>query len=155
MTTIVETPAARKPALSLKGFAYYLMLGLFFGIVLVKSEVVSWFRIQEMFRFDSFHMYGVIGSAVAVGAISIALIKKWSVKGASGQPISIPDKEWGRGTRYWLGGTLFGVGWGLIGACPGPMFALIGTGASVMLAGLAAAVLGTWVYGAVRPHLPH
>ncbi|MGH9330638.1 MAG: DUF6691 family protein, partial [Vicinamibacterales bacterium] len=117
--------------------ARYLILGTLFGVVLTKAEAVSWFRIQEMFRFESFHMYGIMGSAVAVAAISIALLKRARARSLGGEPISIPTKELGRGYRYWIGGSLFGVGWAFTGACPGPLFALIGSGASVFVAAVA------------------
>ena len=133
----------------------YLILGTLFGIVLVKSEVISWFRIQEMFRFHSFHMYGIIGSAIAVAAASILLIKRMGIRTLSGEPITIPPKVWGSGTRYWAGGTLFGLGWALLGACPGPIFALIGGGTSVLIVGLIGALIGTWTYAYARPRLPH
>ncbi len=133
----------------------YLILGSLFGIVLTKSEVVSWFRIQEMFRFQSFHMYGVIGTAVASAALSIAILKRAGARTLSGQPISIPAKELGRGYRYWIGGTLFGMGWALTGACPGPLFALVGGGSTVFVGAVASALAGTWLYGYLRPYLPH
>lgn len=131
----------------------YLAAGLFFGIVLVKAEVISWFRIQEMFRLESFHMYGVIGSAVVTGAISIWLIKKFKIKTIYGEPITIPEKKFNKGQIY--GGLLFGLGWALTGACPGPLFALIGTGTTVIIVTLLSAVAGTWVYGKFREKLPH
>ena len=137
------------------GLLGYLFLGMLFGIVLVKSEVISWFRIQEMFRLDSFHMYGVIGSAVAVAAAGVQLIKRFNLKTISGDPIRIAPKEWGGGVRYWLGGSIFGLGWGLLGACPGPIFALIGGGVSVMIVALVGALAGTWAYAYLRPKLPH
>lgn len=147
---------AEKPAFRWSGLLIYFALGVFLGIVFTKSEVISWFRIQEMFRFQSFHMYGIIGSALAVASISVALIKKYNVKNVSGEPIVIPPKKTGaRNWRYWIGGTLFGLGWALTGACPGPMFALIGNGIWVMTVALASAVAGTWVYGYLRPKLPH
>ncbi len=133
----------------------YLLAGLFFGFVLVKSEVVSWFRIQEMFRFDSFHMYGIIGMAILTAMISIQLIKKFSVKDLEGAPITIPPKDSRQVTRYLAGGILFGLGWALTGACPGPLFTLAGAGYGIMLVPIASAILGTWVYGALRPKLPH
>jgi uncharacterized membrane protein YedE/YeeE len=133
----------------------YLLLGIYLGIVFTKSEVISWFRIQEMFRFQAFHMYGIIGVAVVVGVLSVALIKRSRAKTLDGDDISIPPKDLGKGTRYWLGGTIFGIGWALTGACPGPMFALLGNGMLVMLVAIAAAVAGTWTYGYLRPHLPH
>jgi uncharacterized protein len=131
----------------------YAVAGLWFGIVLVKSEVVSWFRIQEMFRLQSFHMYGVIGSAVVVGIISVWLIKKFKLKSIEGEEIKLETKHFSKGQIY--GGLLFGLGWAVTGACPGPLFAQIGTGATVAAVTLLFAVMGTWVYGKVREHLPH
>jgi len=141
--------------ISFQGLFVYLLVGVVFGIILVKSEVVSWFRIQEMFRFESFHMYGIIGSAIAVAALSIQLIKQLDIKTAGGEPITIPPKVWGQGYRYWIGGLIFGLGWALLGACPGPMFALIGAGYPIILAALFSALLGTWSYSYLRPNLPH
>lgn len=131
----------------------YLIAGIFFGIVLIKSEVISWFRIQEMFRLQSFHMYGVIGSAVLVGMISVWIIKKFRIRTIYGEAIEFHPKKFNKGNVY--GGLLFGSGWALTGACPGPIFAQIGTGALVMIATLASAIAGTWVYGYVRDRLPH
>lgn len=134
----------------------YGLIGLIFGVILVKSEVVSWFRIQEMFRFDSFHMYGIIGSAVVVAGLSVQLIKRMRLTTIHGEPIEIAPKVWsGLGTRYWLGGTLFGLGWALLGACPGPLFALLGGGVTVMIVALVSALAGTWAYAYLRPRLPH
>lgn len=134
----------------------YLLLGIAFGIIITKSQVVSWFRIQEMFRFQSFHMYGTIGAAVAVAAPSLFFLRRFGVRTLRGQPINVPAKEKTPGLkRYWLGGTMFGLGWALLGACPGPIFALIGSGISVMLVALAAALLGTQAYAWLRPILPH
>lgn len=133
----------------------YLAIGIGFGFVLIKSEVVSWFRIQEMFRFDSIHMYGIIGLAVVVGTISVQLIKWYNVKDASGKPISIPPKDSSQVTRYLVGGTVFGLGWALLGACPGPIFALFGSGLTIMVVPIVSAILGTYVYGMLRPKLPH
>ncbi len=137
----------------------YLLIGVALGMLFVLSEVVSWYRIQEMFRFQSVHMYGIIGSAVVVAAASLQLIKRFDVRTLHGERIVVSPKQWGssslRGARYWLGGTIFGVGWGLIGACPGPMFALVGSGMGVMLAGIVAAMAGTWVYALVQHRLPH
>lgn len=130
----------------------YLILGMFFGILLVKAEVLSWFRIQEMFRLQSFHMFGVIGSAVAVGALSVFIIKKFNIKTIYGEKIVIPDKTFNKGQIY--GGLIFGFGWALTGACPGPLFAQIGSGATVILATLVSAIAGTWVYGYFRDKLP-
>lgn len=132
----------------------YLILGAFFGIVLSKAEVVSWYRIYEMFRFDSFHMYGVIGSAVAVGIILIQLIKRNHLKSILGSEIIIPPKNRSV-ARYLFGGIIFGLGWALTGACPGPMFILIGHGIGVILVVLASATLGTFAYGLVKDKLPH
>ena len=131
----------------------YLITGLFFGIILVKAEVISWFRIQEMFRLQSFHMYGVIGSAVAVGMLSIWLIKKFNSKTIYGESIRFAPRKFNKGNIY--GGLLFGAGWALTGACPGPLFAQIGTGATVIIVTLLSAIAGTWAYGRFREHLPH
>lgn len=131
----------------------YLLLGALFGVVLIKSEVISWFRIQEMFRLQSFHMYGVIGSAVAVGALSVWLIKRFQVKTIYGEKIEFHPKQFNKGNV--IGGLLFGFGWAMTGACPGPIFAQIGTGASVAIVTLLSAVAGTWVYGYFRERLPH
>ena len=131
----------------------FLLIGVFFGIVLTKAEVISWFRIQEMFRFQSFHMYGIMGSAVAVGMISVIIIKKFNLKTISGETVIIEPKKYHKG--YFLGGTIFGIGWALTGACPGPLFALIGNGFTVMLVALFSAILGTFVYGLLRSRLPH
>lgn len=131
----------------------YLLLGTFFGIVLVKGEIVSWFRIQEMFRLQSFHMYGVIGSAVMVGILSVYLIKKLNIKTISGEKIVLMPKKFNKGQVY--GGLLFGFGWAMTGACPGPLFAQIGTGATVIIVTLLSAIAGTWVYGKYRERLPH
>lgn len=132
----------------------FILLGVFFGILFTKSEVISWYRIQEMFRFQSFHMYGIIGSAVVLGALGTALIKRWRLKDLYGNRIVLQDKArtW---PRYLIGGTLFGLGWALTGACPGPMFALVGAGHPVFLVVIASAIAGTWTYGALRDKLPH
>jgi uncharacterized membrane protein YedE/YeeE len=131
----------------------YFAAGILFGIILVKSEVVSWFRIQEMFRFQSFHMYGVIGSAIVVGIISIQLIKIFRIKSIHGEPIELHPKPFNKGQVF--GGLLFGFGWALTGACPGPLYALIGSGALVIIVALGSAIAGTWVYGLLRARLPH
>lgn len=131
----------------------FLVMGLFFGILLVKSEVISWFRIQEMFHLQTFHMYGVMGSAVITGIISVWLIKHYNIKTISGEKVVIPSKKFNKGQIY--GGLLFGFGWALTGACPGPMFAQIGTGALVIIVSLLSAVAGTWSYGLLREKLPH
>lgn len=131
----------------------YLFIGILFGIVLIKSEVISWFRIQEMFRLQSFHMFGVIGSAVAVGALSIWLIKRFKIKSLHGETIILPEKTFNKGQIY--GGLLFGFGWALTGACPGPLYAQLGYGSSVTVVTILMALLGTWVYGKFREKLPH
>lgn len=133
----------------------YLSLGTLFGFVLMKTEVVSWFRIQEMFRFDSIHMYGIIGLAILIGMISIQIIKRYKIKDLEGNLISIPPKDSSQVTRYIVGGTFFGLGWALLGACPGPMFALLGSGITVMLIPILAAIAGTYTYGAFKDKLPH
>ena len=130
----------------------YLIVGILFGIVFVKAEIISWFRIQEMFRFQSFHMYGVIGSAIFVGVISVWLIKKFNIKTIQGEAIVIPTKTFNKGQVF--GGLLFGFGWAITGACPGPLFAQIGTGATVIIVTLLSAVAGTWVYGYLKEKLP-
>jgi uncharacterized protein len=136
-------------------FAVYVVLGALFGIVLTKAEVLSWFRVQEMFRFQSFHMYGIIGTAVLTAMISLQLIRRAGLRSLTGEVIDPAPKEMGRGTRYWLGGSMFGVGWALVGACPGPLLALIGGGVSVLVVTLLSAIAGTWAYGVLRPSLPH
>jgi uncharacterized membrane protein YedE/YeeE len=135
-------------------FLKFLLVGIFFGIVLVKSEAVSWYRIFEMFKFQSFHMYGIIGSAVGLGIIFLWLFRKFKVKSIDGNQINLAPKEKSF-TRYILGGTIFGLGWALAGACPGPMYILLGTGVSSLLLVIAAAMLGTFVYGLLRNKLPH
>ena len=131
----------------------YLVFGLLFGIVLIKSEVVSWYRIQEMFRLQSFHMFGVIGSAVVVGAISVFIIKKFKIKTINGEEILLPNKTFNKGQIY--GGLLFGFGWAMTGACPGPLFAQLGYGAAAISVTILMAIAGTWVYGKVREKIPH
>ena len=131
----------------------YLLLGFVFGVILIKAEVVSWFRIQEMFRFQSFHMYGVIFSAIAVGIISIQIIKKFKVKTITGKDITIGKKELNKGTV--IGGFIFGLGWAMTGACPGPMYALVGSGLLVFGIVLLSALIGTWTYGKFKEKLPH
>lgn len=131
----------------------YLLAGLLFGIILIKSEVVSWFRIQEMFHLQSFHMYGIIGSAVIVGMISIQLIKWFKIRTVNNKAIKIIPKTYTKGFIY--GGIIFGVGWAITGACPGPLFAQVGSGATVVVVTLLSAIGGTWVYGYLKPKLPH
>ena len=131
----------------------YLFAGILFGIILTKAEVISWFRIQEMFRLQSFHMFGVIGSAVVVGAVSVFIIKKMKIKTIYGEEVHFEDKPFNKGLV--IGGLLFGFGWAMTGACPGPLFATIGTGATVVIVTLLSAIAGTWVYGLLRDKLPH
>ncbi|MCH6200347.1 YeeE/YedE family protein [Aquiflexum sp. LQ15W] len=131
----------------------YLIIGVGFGIIFIKAEIVSWFRIQEMFRLQSFFMYGVIGSAIVVGALSIQVIKWFNIKTIKGDKIIISDKEFRKGQI--IGGFIFGLGWALTGACPGPLFAQIGSGFTVILVTLISAVAGTWVYGRFSHKLPN
>ncbi len=131
------------------------VLGTVFGVVLVQGEIVSWFRIHEMFRFEAFHMYGVIGSALAVAATSLWLIRRFGVRTLDGEPIVVPPKELGSGTRYIAGGMIFGLGWAITGACPGPLVAQVGAGSTVMVLAALSAFIGAWTYGALRPRLPH
>lgn len=132
----------------------YILVGFVFGIVLTKSEAVSWYRIYEMFQFQSFHMYGIIMTAVAVGIIGIQLIKRNNLKSLNGEPIIIADKEPGS-FRYWIGGLFFGLGWALVGACPGPIFILIGAGFWSVTLILIGALLGTFLYGMLKDKLRH
>jgi uncharacterized protein len=133
----------------------YLLFGTIFGFILIRTEVISWFRIQEMFRFHDFHMYGVIGSAILIGIISLQLIKKFTIKDINGDPIVIESKDSSQVYRYTIGGVLFGFGWALTGACPGPVYALIGSGIPVFAVILLSALIGTWVYGYFQEKLPH
>ena len=133
----------------------FLCAGVAFGFVLTRAEVISWFRIQEMFRFQSFHMYGIIASAILVAAVSLEILKRTRAHALDGTPIALAPKQLGRGYRYAVGGTIFGVGWAFTGACPGPLFALLGSGISVMVVPIVSAIAGTWVYGYLRPRLPH
>ncbi|WP_460218378.1 DUF6691 family protein [Psychroserpens sp. MEBiC05023] len=130
----------------------FLFVGIIFGIVLVKSEAVSWYRIYEMFKFESFHMYGIIGTAIITGVILLLLSK--NLKNMEGGLMTVPKKAKGL-PRYIIGGTIFGLGWALSGACPGPMYILVGTGAFSVLIVIAAALLGTFVYGLIKDKLPH
>lgn len=131
----------------------YMFVGILFGIVFVKAEIISWFRIQEMFRLQSFFMYGVIGTAVMVGLISVWVIKKFNIKTISGENISFEDKTFHKGQI--IGGLLFGIGWAITGACPGPLFAQIGCGFLAVGVTLLSAIAGTWMYGFLKDHLPH
>jgi len=131
----------------------YTIVGIIFGIAFVKAEIISWFRIQEMFRLDSFHMYGVIGTGVVLGMLSIQIIKRFNIRSLSGEEIVIPKKTFSKGQIY--GGLIFGLGWAITGACPGPLFAQIGSGYSVIIITFLSATLGVWVYGYFKEKLPH
>jgi hypothetical protein len=131
----------------------YTIVGILFGIVFVKAEIISWYRIQEMFRLHSFHMYGVIGTAVVVGMISVWLIKKFKIRTMQGEEVVFHNKEFHWGNV--IGATMFGLGWAITGACPGPLFAQIGSGFLVVIVTLLSAIAGTWVYGLLRDKLPH
>jgi uncharacterized protein len=131
----------------------YLIVGVLFGIVFIKAEIFSWYRIQEMFRLQEFHMYGVIGTAVLVGLVSIQIIKRYNVKTISGEKVELHDKKFNKGQVY--GGLIFGLGWALTGSCPGPMFVQIGAGFTVVLLVLLSAIGGTWLYGFLKDKLPH
>ncbi len=150
---VCDAPNVSKKAESGLANLKYMLVGLAFGIVFVKAEIISWFRIQEMFRFDSFHMYGVIGSAVLVGMLSIFLIKRFNIKTLDGEQVYILPKTFNKGQIY--GGLLFGFGWAITGACPGPLFAQIGSGFMAVLVTLLSAIAGTWLYGYFRDRLPH
>lgn len=132
----------------------FLLVGILFGIVMTKSEAISWFRIQEMFRFQSFHMYGIIGVAVVMGALLHFLIKKYDVKNILGDVIQIKDKPKTYKASL-FGGTIFGLGWAMTGACPGPLYVLVGHGYWIILIVILSALVGTFVYGALKSKLPH
>ena len=132
----------------------FFLVGIFFGIVMTKSEALSWFRIHEMFRFESFHMYGIIGTAVVLGAIGIQIMKRSGMKTLTGTLVEYRPMQL-RPTRHLLSGSIFGLGWALVGACPGPMYVLLGNGYWIVGVLLISAVLGTFVYGLVRDKLPH
>ena len=158
MSTLVMPPEETRTTRAVGSpleLALYVVMGVLFGIVLTKSEVISWFRIQEMFRFQGFHMYGVIGSALVVASLSIFAIKRTGRKTILGDDVSVETKPFERGINQWVGGILFGFGWALTGACPGPLYALIGNGYTVIAVALLSAAAGAWAYGALRPRLPH
>ncbi|MFO8147508.1 MAG: DUF6691 family protein [Bacteroidota bacterium] len=138
----------------MKRTAAYLFIGIFFGIVMYKSEAASWFRIYEMFQFESFHMYGIMGSALFLGVLGVWLIKKNNVKSFYGEPITFTPKDKSF-SRYMYGGIIFGLGWALAGSCPGPIYTLIGAGYVSILVVLAGALGGTFIYGLIRKKLPH
>ncbi|GAA5512463.1 UPF0394 membrane protein XF_0765 [Deinococcus carri] len=158
MTTSPHIPGVHTESTSstraATGLLAYLLAGLYFGVVLVKSEAASWYRIQEMFRFESFHMFGLIGSAVLTGMVTTALLRLSGVRSRDGQAITVTSKDRGW-RRYVLGGLTFGVGWGLAGVCPGPIFVLLGAGVWPILIVLACALLGTYLYGVLKDRLPH
>ncbi len=133
----------------------YVLIGFAFGVVLMKSEAVAWFRIQEMFRFQAFHMFGILGSAIVTAGLALRLLQRCGVRSVDGQSIGLEPKTMGSGARYAIGGTCFGLGWALIGACPGPLFTLLGAGIGVMGVAIASALAGTWTYAMVREWLPH
>ena len=135
-------------------YVKYILVGIVFGITLTKAEVISWYRIYEMFKFQSFHMYGVIGSAVILGIIFVQLIKRSHMKSVAGEEIRCTDKNMSI-ARFLIGGSIFGLGWAMIGACPGPMFILLGNGFLVIIVAILSAILGTYVYGKLRHRLPH
>lgn len=135
-------------------YIYAILMGMFFSICIVKGEVISWYRIQEMFLFESFHMYGVIGSAVAVGAISLFLIKKFNIKTVDGQDTELAPKPLLHKSNF-FGGTIFGLGWAMTGACPGPLYALLGYGHTIIITSILFAIMGVFTYGVVRDKLPH
>ena len=156
MTRIPGVHPPAQPSASARqgaGLLVYLLAGLYFGMVLVKSEAASWYRIQEMFRFESFHMFGLIGSAVVTGMLSTALLRRFGHT-RSGDRVRVTPKDRGW-VRYVVGGLTFGLGWGLAGVCPGPIFVLIGAGVGPMLVTLLFALLGTYLYGALQKRLPH
>jgi uncharacterized membrane protein YedE/YeeE len=135
-------------------FLKYIIVGFIFGLVLTKTEAVSWYRIYEMFQFQSFHMYGIIMTAIATGLIGIQIIKRKKIKDINGNPIYIQDKEKGN-LRYWIGGILFGLGWAMVGTCPGPIFILLGSGFLSVGLILIGALFGTFLYGVLKDKLPH
>ena len=136
-------------------YARFAAIGFLFGVVLMKSEAVSWFRIQEMFRFQSFHMYGILGSAVVTAGVLLRVLQRLGVRSLDGQLIELEPKQMGSGARYAIGGTCFGLGWALTGACPGPLFILFGAGIGVLGVAILSALVGTWTYAILRPRLPH
>ena len=135
--------------------AWFLITGIVFGIVITRAEVISWFRLQEMFRFQGFHMFGIFGTALPVAIATVQFLKRRNVQSLSGERITTMPKKAPTFRRYVIGGTTFGIGWALTGACPGPLLALVGSGASVMAAAIVSALAGTWTYGALRERLPH
>ena len=137
------------------GLAIYFLVGLAFDVILVKGEVISWFRIQEMFRFQGFHMFGIFMTALPVAILSVQILKRTGARTTTGARITLPPKKLGSGVRYLAGGSIFGLGWALTGACPGPLFALLGSGIGVIAVAIVSALAGTWLYGWMRPRLLH
>lgn len=131
----------------------FILAGIFFGFVLTKGEAISWYRMQEMFHFQSFHMFGIFMTAVSVGSLSIFLLKKFKVKTLEAEPVAIPDKTFHKGIIF--GSLIFGFGWALTGACPGPLYAQLGSGVGVTIVMIASALFGTWTYALLREKLPH
>ncbi|MCS7069701.1 MAG: YeeE/YedE thiosulfate transporter family protein [Meiothermus sp.] len=150
----VLSESSPKRSVRVGEYVPYLLAGVFFGVVAIRSEIASWYRIYEMFRFESFHMYGIIGSAVLTAAFSLWLLRRLGVKSRDGEPLRVRPPDPGR-YRYVWGGVVFGLGWGLVGACPGPIYALLGSGHAGALLILLGALLGTYVYGLLQPRLPH
>jgi uncharacterized membrane protein YedE/YeeE len=148
-------PARPQPRPRPLGLWAYFLVGIVFGIVITKAEAISWFRIQEMFRFQGIHMFGIFATALPTGILTVQALKRWGAHTVRGESITIPPKQLGRGTRYIAGGAIFGLGWALTGACPGPLLALLGSGVGVMAVAIGGALVGTWTYGLLRPRLPH
>ena len=148
-----EAPNSKNDREGFLGLLKYMFVGMIFGIIFIKAEIVSWYRIQEMFLLDSFHMYGVIGSAVITGIISVFIIKKFNIKTIHGETVVIKDKIFNKGQIY--GGLIFGLGWALTGACPGPLYAQVGIGHLSIIVTLLSAIAGVWIYGKFRDKLPH
>lgn len=146
-----EAAPARREA----GPGIYFAVGIAFGLLLVKAEVISWFRIQEMFRFQGWHMFGIFATALPVAIVTVQWLKRRGARTLAGEPVAVPPKELGSGVRYGAGGVTFGLGWALTGACPGPLFALLGAGVGPIAVAILAATAGTWSYGWLRPRLPH
>lgn len=152
-TAVCDAPNSQENIEKGLALVKYMIVGILFGIVFVKAEIISWFRIQEMFRLQSFHMYGVIGSAIITGIISIQIIKRFNIKTIKGETVNIPKKEFRKGQI--IGGFIFGLGWAITGACPGPLFAQIGSGFTIVFVTLISAIAGTWVYGKFSKKLPN
>jgi uncharacterized membrane protein YedE/YeeE len=147
-----EHPPPARPRV---GLIVYFIVGICFGIILVKSQVISWFRIQEMFRFQGFHMFGIFATAVPTALLTVQLMKRLGARTVTGERVTLAPKVFGHGVRYVVGGVIFGLGWALTGACPGPLFALLGSGVLVIALVIVSALAGTWTYACLRPRLPH